>query len=99
MINLSNHVCYHCKHLSRKGRTRHGWLADQYRFYDQQIAELIYTRQFGRIAHFRNERDRVFEAMRQLEEGYTKNEDNYNVRERRKKPSRIPWYPHDEKYW
>jgi hypothetical protein len=80
MINLSNHVCYHCKHLSRKGRTRHGWLADQYRFYDQQIAELIYTRQFGRIAHFRNE-------------------DNYNVRERRKKPSRIPWYPHDEKYW
>lgn len=69
MINLSDHSCYHCKHLNRYERTLHGGAVDAWNRYDHLISEQLEKNDFSMIPYYRKRRDECFEAMRYIESG------------------------------
>lgn len=65
MITLSNHSCYHCKHMHRKNRTRHGQLTEWLRREQKELQEALDS---GNIDRVRFKKAKVDEVMLRLQQ-------------------------------
>lgn len=67
MINLTNHSCYHCQHMHRKNRTRHGQLTEWLRKEQQLLQEALDRGRLNEISWRRKQVEDVTLRLRQFE--------------------------------
>lgn len=67
MINLTNHVCSHCKHLNRFYRTMHGHYADYVREQQRKLEASKTSRDLTMLRYYQKNIESGVEILRLIE--------------------------------
>ena len=67
MINLSDHMCYHCRNMNHYQRTIHGQYQHKLRELQKEISTCLDSRDFDRVQYLKQEEERVMASMHYFE--------------------------------
>lgn len=67
MINLTNHMCYHCRSMNRYQRTIHGNFQKAILHVQKEIAYCVDSLNFGRVSYLRQKESRLVASMKYFE--------------------------------